>query len=307
MKYGDKGDGPGPTGLYSRVSGVRFPGLSPYVKEGRPMEFTQSQMQRLKEYGDDDYELSFNTSEEREKAYVKIFSEMTAKNDRSIRNMMSDPERHSLSKLEGDLAEILTKNGFTEVRTPLIISKTALEKMTITRDSQLYRQVFSIDEKRCLRPMLAPNLYFVMKMLREKTNGPVRIFEIGQCFRKESKSNHHLEEFTMLNLVELGPNGDPTDRLKELISKIMTHTGLGYRTVEECSEVYKTTLDVEVNGMEVASGAVGPHVLDKAHGINEPWCGAGFGLERLLMEMTKKSNIRKVGKSLIYLNGAKID
>jgi phenylalanyl-tRNA synthetase alpha chain len=47
--------------------------------------------------------------------------------------------------------------------------------------------------------------------------------------------------------------------------------------------------------------------LDEAHDIHEPWCGAGFGIERLLMEMSGKSTIKKMGKSLVYLNGAKID
>ncbi|MCL1983986.1 MAG: hypothetical protein FWG58_01145, partial [Methanomassiliicoccaceae archaeon] len=109
------------------------------------------------------------------------------------------------------------------------------------------------------------------------------------------------------NLVELGPEGEPTERLKELISVIMGTVGLRYETVTECSEVYKETIDVEVGGVEVASGAVGPHVLDEAHDIHEPWCGVGFGMERLLMEMMKKSNAKKVGRSLVYLNGAKID
>jgi phenylalanyl-tRNA synthetase alpha chain len=221
--------------------------------------------------------------------------------------MIENPSRHQLAQLEADLSKVLTAKGFIEVKTPAMISLASLEKMTITPDHPLYKQVFIIDDKRCLRPMLAPNLYYVMRKLRDHTDGPVKIFEIGSCFRKESRSNNHLEEFTMLNLVELGPDGDPTDKLKRYISKIMDRTGLEYKTVEECSEVYKTTLDVEVNGIEAASGAVGPHVLDEAHDIHEPWCGAGFGIERLLMLMHGKSNIKKVGKSLVYLNGAKID
>jgi phenylalanyl-tRNA synthetase alpha chain len=111
----------------------------------------------------------------------------------------------------------------------------------------------------------------------------------------------------MLNFVELGPEKDPTERLRELISKVMEVTGLEYSIVKEHSEVYKETLDVEVNGIETASGAVGPHILDGAHDIHEPWCGAGFGLERLLMGMMGKNNAKKVGRSLAYLNGAKIE
>jgi len=271
------------------------------------MRFTRSQIQRLKEFGDEDHDTEFGSAEEREKAFSEIFSKLTSKNDALVRRMMSYPERHSLSMLEHSIAEMLTKKGFIEVRTPSIISKAALEKMTVTKGSELYKQVFQIDDRRCLRPMLAPNLYFVMHKLRKRTDGPVRIFEIGACFRKEKGGNGHLEEFTMLNLVELGPEGDPTDRLMEHISAVMGTTGLNYGTVTEYSGVYKETLDVTVNGSEVASGAVGPHPLDAMHDIREPWCGIGFGLERLLAEMMKKSNIRKAGKSLVYLNGAKID
>jgi len=271
------------------------------------MKFTESQIQRLKEFGDNIEEKEFESADEREKAFSALFSELTAKNDLMIRDMISGPKRHVLSNLESELSEMLTKNGFIEVKTPLMISKASLEKMTITEESELYRQVFMIDGKKCLRPMLAPNLYHVMRKLRDRTKGPVRIFEIGSCFRKESRSNNHLEEFTMLNFVELGPEKDPTERLKELISKVMEITGLDHKIITEHSEVYRETLDVEVNGIEAASGAIGPHVLDEAHDIHEPWCGAGFGLERLLMEMMKKGNAKKVGRSLAYLNGAKIE
>ena len=75
----------------------------------------------------------------------------------------------------------------------------------------------------------------------------------------------------------------------------------------EESDVYVETLDVEVNGTEVASGAVGPHKLDAAHDIHEAWAGVGFGLERLLMLANGKSSVRKTGKSNTYLDGFKID
>ena len=179
--------------------------------------------------------------------------------------------------------------------------------MTITPDHPLYKQVFFIDDKRALRPMLAPNLYVVMRRLRDHTDGPVRIFEIGQCFRKESKSYRHLEEFTMMNLVELGPEGDPMESLKTYIGDVMNAAELDYTLSREESDVYVETLDVEVNGTEVASGAVGPHKLDAAHDIHEAWAGVGFGLERLLMLANGKSSVRKTGKSNTYLDGFKID
>ncbi|MDR1955114.1 MAG: hypothetical protein LBP82_04100 [Candidatus Methanoplasma sp.] len=234
-------------------------------------------------------------------------ADLVALNERSIKEMIGSPSRHDLTRLEADISNVLTAKGFIEVRTPTIISAAALEKMTVTPEHPLYKQVFFIDSKRCLRPMLAPNLYYVMRKLRDHTDGPVKIFEIGSCFRKESHSSAHLEEFTMLNLVELGPDRDATEALREYIGDIMKVTGLDYTLSREESDVYKETLDVMIGDTEVSSGAVGPHILDPAHDIHEPWSGVGFGLERLLMLMNKKGSVRKTGRSLGYLNGAKIN
>ncbi|MDR2698110.1 MAG: hypothetical protein LBB30_00300 [Candidatus Methanoplasma sp.] len=234
-------------------------------------------------------------------------SDLVSLNERAITGMIGSPSRHQLAQLEADISGVLVSRGFIEVRTPSMISAASLEKMTITPDHPLYKQVFFIDKKRCLRPMLAPNLYYVMRKLRDHTDGPVRIFEIGSCFRKESHSGTHLEEFTMLNLVELGPERDATEALKGYIDDVMGVTGLEYTLSREESDVYKETLDVMVGDTEVSSGAVGPHILDAAHDVHEPWSGAGFGLERLLMLMNGKGSVRKAGRSLSYLNGAKIN
>lgn len=234
-------------------------------------------------------------------------SDLVSVNERSIREMIASPPRHQLAQLESDISGVLRSKGFIEVRTPTIIPAASLEKMTITPGHPLHKQVFFIDSKRCLRPMLAPSLYYVMRKLRDHTDGPVRIFEIGSCFRKESHSGEHLEEFTMLNLVELGPERDATEALKEYIGDVMGVTGLDYTLSAEKSDVYRETLDVMIGCTEVSSGAVGPHVLDPAHDVHEPWSGAGFGLERLLMLMNGKSSVKKTGRSLSYLNGAKIN
>lgn len=270
--------------------------------------FTEAQIQRLRELGDGRYgELIFTTAAERDELYTSLFSRLRSENAKDFRDMLDNHHRHGLPALETELAETLISMGFVEVRTPTIISQVALDKMGIRKDTHLGRQVFRLGDKRCLRPMLAPSLYMVMKKFRDFTNGPVRIFEIGSCFRKESRSNLHLDEFTMLNLVELGPEGDASERLLELIAEIMGVLELEYEIVETPSEVYRSTVDVEVGGKEIASGAVGPHFLDPAHGIDEPWCGVGFGLERLLAVREGRDNVKKMGRSISYLNGVKID
>lgn len=260
------------------------------------------------EYGDEDRsDMDFPDAEERDRQFAKLMSKTKAANEAGISDLISNPRRHDLSELEAAIAAKLTARGFIEVKTPIIISTASLAKMTITPDHPLYKQVFFIDDKRCLRPMHAPNLYKVMRELRDHTDGPVRIYEMGSCFRKESKSSRHLEEFTMLNLVDMGPDGDPTECLKMYIGDVMEAAGLEYTLTHEESDVYVETLDVEVDGIEVASGAVGPHILDAAHDVHEPWAGVGFGLERLLMLRDGKSSARKTGKSLTYQNGLKLD
>ena len=270
--------------------------------------FTDAQIQKLIEYGDVNWsDMTFEDAAARDKQFAKEMKKAETANDNGIQLLIKNPRRHDLAVLEAKIAEKLVSRGFIEVRTPIIISKAALAKMTITEDHPLYKQVFFIDDKRCLRPMLAPNLYVVMRKLRDHMDGPVRIFEIGSCFRKESKSSRHLEEFTMMNLVDMGPDREPTECLKDYIDDVMTAAGLEYTLSREESDVYVETLDVEVNGMEVASGAVGPHILDPAHDVHEPWAGVGFGLERLLMLSEGKSSVRKTGRSITYLDGFKID
>lgn len=269
--------------------------------------WTATQKQRLKEMGCTFPETIFSNTNDRDVEYSKLISNMEKDCAKKIRLMSEHPQRHDLAQLESDLSELLIGMGFMEFKTPTIISKAALAKMTITEKHPLYRQVFFIDDKRCLRPMLAPNLYNVMSNLRKSIVGPIKFFEIGSCFRKESHSTNHLEEFTMLNLVELGPEGEPSENLRGYIGAIMDKIGVKYELTHEFSDVYKETLDVEVEGKELASGAVGPHTLDKAHGINEPWCGVGFGLERLLSLRNGTESIRKVSRSLVYVNSVRMD
>ena len=271
-------------------------------------KLTDPQIQRLREYGHEPKNDSeFETEEERDKAFTKMMSKLQRENEKGIRDMIANPRHHRLMELELQLSEALIKEGFIEVKTPILISKAELAKMTIDENHPLYQQVFWVDEKRCLRPMHAINLYNIMRELRDHTDGPVKFFEIGSCFRAESHSNDHLEEFTMLNLVDMGPQGDTTEKIKHYIDVVMKTVGLDYELVHEESDVYKETIDVEVDGEEVCSAAVGPHYLDKAHNVNEPWCGAGFGLERLIMMRDGDGSVKKTGKSVNYLNGYKIN
>ena len=277
--------------------------------------FSVAQQQRLAELNADDdcIQRSFEDAKERDIAFRRTEQELIEANKEALFALRDGSRRPLLLEVETALVKWLTEEeGFTQVVTPIMLPKSMLAKMTIGDDHPLFQQVFWVDKNRCLRPMLAPNLYDVMRSLQKVWGNPVRIFEVGPCFRKESQGARHLNEFTMLNLVELGGvnDGEQVARMRELAMKAMKAVGIdGYDLVGDDSVVYGAdqTLDVEVNGMEVASGAYGPHFLDEKWGIFDPWVGLGLGIERLAMMKEDYHNIKRVGRSLMYLNGARLN
>ena len=268
------------------------------------LEFTTSQRQRLVELGGDDYAgLKSESEEDRERRFNEVVVSLERKNKEGLLNLLKTSRRPTIRALERKMADALIDAGFTEVLTPSVVSKEFINRMGITEGHSLWRQIFWLDEKRCLRPMLAPNLYHIMRQLL-RISRPVSIFEVGSCFRKESKGREHAEEFTMLNAVELAPEKDPLERLKEMIHTSLKSVGIaGFRLEEVESEVYGQTIDVIAEGIEVASAAIGPHRLDANWEVFEPWAGVGFGMERLAMVTKECRNLGHVGRSLNHLNG----
>jgi phenylalanyl-tRNA synthetase alpha chain len=269
---------------------------------------TKAQEQRLYELGADLDVVcrDHDSSDQRDARFAEIETRLMSQNRTKVSNMMENPRRNQVRRLESSMAEELVARGFQEVSTPHMITRDALARMGIEEGDPLFDKVFWLDTRRCLRPMLAPGLYSMMRTLRRSYRGPLRLFEVGPCYRKESHGNKHLEQFTMLNLVEVSPAAG-TPRLKEIIGDLMGALDINYELSEETSEVYGTTVDIMVNGIEVASCATGPHKLDKAHGINEPWAGVGLGLERLILATRGEVNIKRVGGSLVYLEGVRVD
>lgn len=273
--------------------------------------WTMIQKQRLQELNASEIlqEKCFESQHERDRAYQEQEHLLVVRGKQKLQEMLETTRRPGLSVLEQQLVEALTQKGFVQVVTPTIISKTALAKMSVSDDHPLFSQVFWLDSKRCLRPMLAPNLYTLWKDLLRLWEKPIRIFEIGTCYRKESKGALHLNEFTMLNLTELGlPEDQRHQRLEELASLVMDTAGIvDYQLESESSVVYGDTLDVVVKGIELGSSAMGPHALDDQWGIFDPWVGIGFGLERLLMIKEGSQNVQSMGRSLTYLNGVRLN
>lgn len=274
-------------------------------------KWTESQLRRLIELDgrDFDTEVEFETREERDSEYKKLNTELVNKSKENLEKYRVEIRRPALEILKEKLAKKLTDEGFIQVSTPIILSKKLLNKMSIDDDHPLSKQVFWLDNNKCMRPMLAPNLYYVSKDLMRIWKNPIGIFEIGSCFRKESEGGNHLAEFTMINVVEWGTElSERTSRLKEMAKMILDTAEIkDYEFIEEESVVYGDTVDVMYKDTELASGAMGPHFLDAAWEINSSWVGIGFGLERLLMIREGKQNIHSMSKSLSYVGGTRIN
>ncbi len=272
--------------------------------------FSSVQKQRLREIGArvELVDQEFRDARERDIAFRHVEGKAIQKSRERIVTLQQSRFRPVLCELESRLIDALTEVGFVQVATPLMITRQMLAKMSIDSDHPLSRQVFWVEENRCLRPMLAPGLYSLLKRLVRLWKKPIRIFEVGPCFRKESRTGRHSNEFTMLNLVELGlPDEAKRRRLEELIALIMEASEIKKYQIEvKPSEVYGETLDV-VSEMELASSAMGPHALDAQWGIFDPWVGVGFGLERLAMVREGFSSIQPLCRSLEYLDGVRLN
>lgn len=275
--------------------------------------WTEIQKERLRELnaGELQQAETFANASDRDRAYQELEKELTRRDRQRLQEFREVRLRPGLCRLEGVLVDALVGEGFVQVVTPIIMSKGLLVKMNIGDDHPLASDIYWLGRNKCLRPMLAPHLYFVLQDLLRLWEKPVRIFEVGPCFRKESEGAKHSSEFTMLNLVEMGlPLEAREERLEELAGLVARAAGIGDYRLQPCSsEVYGETIDVVAGkyDVELGSGAMGPHPLDRAWRILEPWVGIGFGLERLLMVAEGSQNLKRMGRSLSYLDGIRLN
>lgn len=279
---------------------------------GSATTWSETQYRRLRELGGDDAILDqkFPSRKERDSAFQEVEKKWVRSQKEKLETLLSTGGKTQLETLCDTLSRQLVSRGFVKVTTPTIISRHALEKMTIDANHPLCKQVYWLNEKQCLRPMLAPNLYSLMQDFSRQKKRPVRFFEIGSCFRKETDGANHTSEFTMLNLVEMGvPMHERERRLREFGQLIATSAGVtDFRFVDEKSEVYGSTLDI-VGGpesVEIGSGAIGPHPLDSRWGIHETWVGLGAGIERLVMLARNEVTISRWCRSLSYFDGIRL-
>jgi phenylalanyl-tRNA synthetase alpha chain len=275
--------------------------------------WTETQAQRLNELDASEAELkkTFDTESLREQGYQQLEKKRVTRQRRRLKEFREIHMRPALCRLESKLVDVLVNQSFAQVTTPIMMSKGLLKKMSIDAQHPLNSQIYWLDNNKCLRPMLAPHLYYVLVDLLRLWDKPVRIFEVGPCFRKESHGSQHSSEFTMLNLVEMGlPAESREDRIREMGALITEAAGVrDYRFETVTSEIYGDTIDIEAgkHNIEIGSAAMGPHTLDRPWKINETWVGIGFGLERLLMTAENTRNLAKFGRSLAYLDGIRLN
>jgi len=277
------------------------------------ISWTKTQARRLKELDADPSQRHsrFDSSAAREQAFQKLEKQLVTAQRRRLRDYRNSRLRPGLCRLESKLVDVMIQHGFAQVSTPIIMSKGLLAKMSIDAGHPLNAQIYWLDKNKCLRPMLAPHLYYVLVDLLRLWDKPVRIFEVGPCFRKESKGSQHSSEFTMLNLVEMGlPAETREERIRELGSLVAAAAGINdFKFETVTSEVYGDTIDIVAGKekVEIGSSAMGPHPLDRPWRITDTWIGFGFGLERLLMVAENSQNLAKYGRSITYLDGVRLN
>jgi pyrrolysyl-tRNA synthetase-like protein len=277
------------------------------------LRWTPTQSRRLNELNAEPntLNLTFKSESDRLQRYRRLEKKLVKENRRRIQEYRITYKRPALCRLESTLVYALVAQGFVQVSTPIIMSRGLLKKMSIDASHPLNPHIYWIDNNKCLRPMLAPHLYYLLVDLLRLWEKPVRIFEVGPCFRKESTGARHAEEFTMLNLVEMGlPDESREDRIRELGTLMMNAAQIdNFRFEVVPSEIYGETIDIEAgeNALEVGSAAMGPHPLDRPWKIHDAWIGIGLGLERLLMAAHGTRALSKMGRSLSYIDGIRLN
>ena len=277
------------------------------------VSWTETQLRRLQELDASESDLNqrFENAAAREAAFQKIEKMRAQELRQQLKTFREVDLRPGLCRIEAKLTDTLIKQGFVQVTTPIMMSKGLLQKMSIDANHPLNSQIYWLDKNKCLRPMQAPHRSYVLGDLMSKWDKPVKIFEVGPCFRKESHGAQHSSEFTMLKLVEMGlPADQRKDRIQELGALVSETAGVSeYRFEKIASEIYGNTIDILAgkDQVEVGSAAMGPHPLDRPWKITDTWVGIGFGLERLLMVAANSSNLAKMGRSLTYLDGIRLN
>lgn len=137
---------------------------------------TEAQRQRLRLLGADaSLETRvFNSIQERDADFRALEGRLTDDERRRLQAIPGHHRRPALCRIEGILTDKLVAEGSVQVVTPIMMTRMFLEKMSITDKHPLTDQVFWLDRKNCLRPMLVPNLYCLLRRLVRLWKKPIR-------------------------------------------------------------------------------------------------------------------------------------
>jgi len=166
--------------------------------------------------------------------FRELESELLARRKDDMQRIYAEERENYLGKLERDITKFFVERGFLEIKSPILIPAEYIERMGIDSDTELSKQVFRVDKNFCLRPMLAPNLYNYLRKLDKVLPDPIKIFEIGPCYRKESEGKEHLEEFTMLNFCQMG-SGCTRENLEAIIKEFLDYMKIDFEIVGDSS------------------------------------------------------------------------
>ena len=238
--------------------------------------------------------------------FKELESLLIERRKEEVRKIYATSREDMLAELERDISQFLRARGFMEIKSSVLIPEEYLLKMGIDVNEDGDYKVFKTTGGMYLRPMLAPVLYNYLRRFDRILPDPVKIFEIGTCYRRESDGGTHLEEFTMVNFCQMG-KGATKEEIMSLITDFLNHLGISFEFEGDECKVYGDTIDVMHGDMELSSAVVGPVPMDIDWGINKPWIGAGFGLERLLMAKHGFRNVKRGSRSELYYNGIYIN
>ena len=115
--------------------------------------WTATQKQRLSELNADEtlHDCVFPDTAAREKKFRQLERELVKTNKEQLLALKNTSFRPLLCQLESKLVNRLTQEGFVQVVTPILLSRGMLNKMTITSEHPLVKQVFWVDKDKCLR------------------------------------------------------------------------------------------------------------------------------------------------------------
>ena len=128
------------------------------------MPWSEIQYRRLRNLDADVVGLQRHHSspDERDRQYQILEKKLARRQRERLIEFGKNRLRPSLIELERRLSDLLIEHGFSQVVTPIIMSRGLLSKMGINEGHPLASQIYWLSGNKCLCPMLAPHLYFVL-------------------------------------------------------------------------------------------------------------------------------------------------